>query len=147
MSPPFEPLREKLLAAGMRPVGVRRYLAELADHYEDLLAEEEESGKVGGIARSAALARLGSVDDLAEAMMSHSRFRSLAARAPWALFPGGAVLGLVAGYAATTLLMLGAVDTFALPVGTHLMPPAWLPPVADAVFGFDRYSFRRCSAG
>jgi hypothetical protein len=139
MSPPFDLLREKLLQAGVRPAGVRRYLAELADHYEDLLAEEEESGKIGGIARTAALLRLGSVDDLAEAMMSQSRFRSLAARAPWAFFPGGAVLALATAYGATTALMLGAVYAFALPVGMHLMPPAWLPPVADAVFTFDRY--------
>jgi len=135
----FELLREKLLAAGVKPWRVRRYLAELADHYDDLLAEEEESGKLGGIARAAALARLGSIDELAEAMTSQSRFRSLAARAPWALFPGGAVFGLAAGYGVTTLLMLGAVQTFALPVGTHLMPPGWLPPIADAIFGFDRY--------
>lgn len=139
MFPRFEPLRERLLAAGVRPARVRRYLAELADHYEDLLAEEEDSGKQGGIARAAALARLGTIDDLADAMMSQSRFRSLAARAPWALFPGGAVLGLVAGYGLTTVLMLSAVKTFSLPVGAHLMPPAWLPPIADAVFGFDRY--------
>ena len=139
MSPLFDALRERLLAAGVKPSRVRRYLAELADHYEDLLAEEEESGKQGGIARAAALARLGSADDLAEAMMSQSRFRSLAARAPWALFPGGAALGLAAGYGLTTLLMLGAVKSFSLPVGAHLMPPAWLPPIADAVFGFDRY--------
>ena len=139
MFPHFEPLRERLLAAGVKPWRVRRYLAELADHYDDLLAEEEESGKLGGIARAAALMRLGSIDDLAEAMTSQGRFRSLAARAPWALFPGGAVLGLAAGYGVTTLLMLGAVQAFALPVGTHVMPPGWLPPIADAIFGFDRY--------
>ncbi|SRR5579859_254928 len=139
MFPHFEPLRERLLTAGVKPWRVRRYLAELADHYEDLLAEEEESGKVGGIARAAALARLGSLDELAEAMTSQSRFRSLAAKAPWALFPGGAVLGLAIGYAVTSLLMIGTVEAFASRVGSHLMPPAWLPPVAEAVFGFDRY--------
>jgi hypothetical protein len=139
MFPPFEPLRERLLSAGVPPSRVRRYLRELADHYEDLLAEEEESGKQGGIARAAAFARLGGIDDLAAAMTSQSRFRSLAARAPWAFFPGGAILGLAAGYGLTTLLMIGAVEGFARHVEQHLMPPAWLPPVADAIFGFDRY--------
>ena len=139
MSPSFELLRERLLAAGVRYPRVRRYIDELADHYQDLLAEEEESGKQGGTARAAALRRLGEFDDLISAMSSQNRFRAFTARAPWLFFPVAVILGLSAGYGLTTLLMLGSVRGFALQVGGHPIPPAWLPPLADGLFAFDRY--------
>ena len=69
MAKPLNELRERLLRAGVAPRHVRRYLTELADHLADLRAEEERAGRSRVDAESAALARLGRMDDLAKAMM------------------------------------------------------------------------------
>src|ERR1700749_3396894 len=82
----FYELRERLLRAGMAPRHVGRYLSELNDHLADLIAEEQQAGRSKTDAESAALARLGSADDLARAMTTQPRFQSWSARAPWAIF-------------------------------------------------------------
>jgi hypothetical protein len=98
MAQPFEALRERLLRAGMAPRHVRRYLRELADHLADLSAEEEQAGRSPEDAQSAARARLGTVDELAQAMIQRPQFRSWCARAPWAMFSVGALGLLAAAY-------------------------------------------------
>lgn len=82
----FSELRERLLRAGVAPRHVRRYLNELRDHYADLKAEEMRAGRGAADAESAALARLGGLDDLARAMVEQRQFQSWCARAPWVLF-------------------------------------------------------------
>ena len=86
MSKPFYELRERLLRAGVAPRHVRRYLAELTDHLADLRREEERAGRNAADAESAALNRLGTMDDLARAMIEQRQFQSWCARAPWAMF-------------------------------------------------------------
>jgi hypothetical protein len=86
MVKPFNELRERLLKAGVAPRHVRRYLNELADHLADLTAEEEHAGRSRADAESAALLRLGGMDDLARAMTEHRQFQSWSVRAPWAAF-------------------------------------------------------------
>jgi hypothetical protein len=85
-SPELSQLSERLLRAGIAPRHVRRYLAELSDHLADLTAEEQTRGLAPTAAASAALARLGTTDTLAQAMTSQPRLQSLSARAPWAFF-------------------------------------------------------------
>jgi hypothetical protein len=89
-------LRERLLQAGVAPRHVRRYLAELADHLTDLRAEEERAGRSPADAESAALIRLGGMEELARAMTEKRQLQSWCVRAPWAIF-GLAPLGLLAG--------------------------------------------------
>ncbi len=86
MAKPFHELRERLLRAGVAPRHVRRYMAELADHLADLRAEEECAGRSRADAESAALLRLGGMDDLAKAMIGQRQFQSWCVRAPWAMF-------------------------------------------------------------
>ena len=88
-------LRERLLRAGIAPRHVRRYLSELADHLSDLRAEEERAGRSRADAESVALIRLGTMDDLAKAMIEQRQLQSWCVRAPWAMF-GLAPLGLLA---------------------------------------------------
>jgi hypothetical protein len=97
MAKRFHELRERLLRAGVAPRHVRRYLTELADHLADLRAEEERTGRSRVDAESAALLRLGGMDDLAKAMIEQRQFQSWCVRAPWAMFGLGPVflLGLV----------------------------------------------------
>src|SRR5438105_15054162 len=96
MAKPFHELRERLLRAGVTPRHVRRYLTELADHLADLRAEEERAGRSRADAESAALVRLGGMDDLAKAMIEQRQFQSWCVRTPWAMF-GLAPLCLLAG--------------------------------------------------
>ncbi len=87
----FDRLTERLLAAGIAPRHVRRYARELSDHYDDLLREEVAAGAGRELAEARALSRLGSEDDLAEAMLARPGLRSLTARYPWAVFGLGPV--------------------------------------------------------
>lgn len=105
MAKPFHELRERLLRAGVAPRHVRRYLTELADHLADLRAEEECAGRSRADAESAALVRLGGVDDLAKAMIEQRQFQSWCVRAPWAMF-GLAPLFALAGAYFVALLIL-----------------------------------------
>lgn len=89
--PRFDRLTERLLTAGIAPRHVRRYARELSDHYDDLLREETAAGAGRELAEARALARLGSEEDLAEAMLSQPGLRSLTARYPWAVFGLGPV--------------------------------------------------------
>jgi hypothetical protein len=105
MSEPFSELRERLLEAGVAPRHVRRYLRELGDHFADLAAEEVRAGCKRADAKSAALRRLGSIDELASAMIERREFQSLSVRAPWAMF-GLAPIGFLAVAWAVALFIL-----------------------------------------
>lgn len=82
----FRQLRERLLRAGVAPRHVRRCLAELRDHLTDVLEEEQRTHRAGAKTEAAALARLGSLDEIARAIEEQPQLRSWAARAPWAVF-------------------------------------------------------------
>jgi hypothetical protein len=82
----FESLREKLLKGGVAPRHVRRYLAELSEHLDDLTAQQRKAGYDAEDAAIRARAKLGSDAELASAMLEQRKSRSLAARAPWAVF-------------------------------------------------------------
>jgi hypothetical protein len=84
--PRFERLRERLLRAGIAPRHVRRYVAELRDHLDDLVRDEIACGAMPGEAYANARARLGNDNDLANVMLARPGTRSLAARFPWAVF-------------------------------------------------------------
>ena len=96
----FEGLRETLLRGGVAPRHVRRYLAELSEHLDDLTAEQRAAGFDPEDAAIRARARLGSDQELAAAMLVHKNFRSWPAGAPWAFF---GLLPPVAALAATMI--------------------------------------------
>jgi hypothetical protein len=91
-------LGDRLLKAGVAPRHVRRYLRELADHLADLRAEEERAGRNPAEAESAALLRLGGIDDLFKAMAEQRQLQSWSARAPWAMFGLAPVVFLASAY-------------------------------------------------
>ena len=101
----FCELRERLLRAGVAPRHVRRYLRELADHLSDLRAEEERAGRKGADAEEAALARLGGIDELCNAMTGRSEFQSWCVRAPWAMFGLAPLCFLAAAYLIALLIL------------------------------------------
>ena len=105
MVKPLDALRERLLEAGVAPRHVRRYMKELRDHLDDLRAEEERAGRSRTEAEAVALSRLGSMDELAQAMMGKRRFMSLSTRAPWVLFGVAPVMLLAAAWFAALLIL------------------------------------------
>ena len=128
MRKPFHELRERLLRAGVAPRHVRRYLAELGDHLADLTAEEERAGRSRAEAESAALVRLGGMDDLAKAMIEQRQFQSWSVRAPWAMFSVAPLLCLAGAYSVACFILwsgwkmfLPGTDT---PFGSRMSPIA-----------------------
>lgn len=97
----FDHLSERLLHAGIAPRHVRRYVRELSDHFDDLMREEKAHGAARELAETRALSRLGTDDDLANAMLARPEMKSLTARHPWAVFGLGPIallaLSIVAG--------------------------------------------------
>jgi hypothetical protein len=130
---PFDNLQETLLNGGVAPRHVRRYLAELRDHLEDLTARQREAGYEGEDATARARALLGHDQELATAMLEQKQFRSWAARAPWAVFlllpPLAAIaIGLIF---IGSLLVLGIYHGF---LGMQSPPPPqWFQLLATDV--------------
>ena len=135
MAKPFHELRERLLRAGFAPRHVRRYLTELTDHLADLRAEQECAGRSRADAESAALIRLGGMDDLAKAMIERRQFQSWCVRAPWAMF-GLAPLFLLTGAYVVACSILWSGWKFFLP-GAHT-PFVPLDGFAILYFGVGR---------
>jgi hypothetical protein len=127
MSKSFDELRERLLRAGVAPRHVRRYLKELAEHLADLTEEEECAGHGRADAESAALIRLGGMDELAQAMIERREFQSWCVRAPWAMFGFAPLLFLAGAY---------FVALFILWTGWMVFVPG-----ADTPFGIRAHGF------
>ena len=93
-------LRKHLLRAGVAPRHVRRTVAELSDHYDDLLQSELHAGTDPDAARKRALSALGDLRDVAAAIRSRPELRAWSHRMPY--------LALVV-YPLTCLALLPAV--------------------------------------
>jgi hypothetical protein len=108
---PYESLREQLLRAGIAPRHARRYVVELRDHLADLTERERRAGLDGKAASERARDLMGSESQLVQAMIDKTP-RSLAARAPWAMFtllPAVALLGAIWAIDLAMMQVLGPV--------------------------------------
>ena len=115
--PRFDRLSEHLLRAGIAPRHVRRYVRELSDHFDDLVREEIAGGAARELAETGALSRLGTEEDLAQAMLSRPELKSLTARFPWAVFGLGPVFMLAVSIAAALVAEKGIIES----------APVWAP--------------------
>lgn len=131
MSNRFEPVREQLLRAGIAPRRVDRYLCELADHLDDLTAEEQRAGHAAG-ATARAISRLGSPDSLAAAMIARPELRSWSARCPWAAYLLAPSLALALGLVLSIAILVAVAETFRSSSGA-LPLPVWFPGFATAL--------------
>lgn len=133
----FAALGETLLRAGIAPAQIRRYLAELRDHADDLAEQFERDGASPDDARRRALQYLGDNDALALPLLVQPRFRSWAARLPGLCFLALPLLSQLLASALLILVLIGAATALDRP---HLLPDlgsmiaiAWLIlPVATA---------------
>ena len=78
----FRILAQGLTDAGIAPRVVRRAVAEMRDHYEDLVEAGLEQGVPRGAAHEQALHQLGQVEDLVQEMAAHPELKSWASRYP-----------------------------------------------------------------
>jgi hypothetical protein len=138
MQSALDPVWERLLRGGVARRRARRYLAELSDHLDDLIADEGRTASDVQIAEARALARLGSPEILAQALIARREFRALGAKAPVATYviaPSAAlalvsVLGVAGVVCASTWLRRTA--------GMASDPPAWLGAFAGGVAFFSK---------
>ncbi len=133
MAKPFHELQERLLRAGVAPRHVRRYLAELADHLADLTAEEKRAGRSREEAESSALARLGSMEDLAKAMTGQRQFQAWCVRAQWAFFSFGPLFYLAGAWMAAIFILWS---------GWRMFLPERDTPFGVREFGFANLYFQ-----
>jgi hypothetical protein len=104
----FDPLWRRLLEGGVRRRPARRYVAELKDHLDDLIAEERRAMSDPRDVENRALSRLGSFEMLADAMIERREFRTWGRKAPFAAYLIAPALALEA---ITALTVVGVVMT------------------------------------
>lgn len=134
MPKPLRDLRERLLRAGVAPRHVKRYLDELTDHLADLRNEELRAGRSASDAEAMALAQLGSIDDLANAMIEKRHFQSWCARAPWAMFGIAPALVLATAWGVALFILWSGWNIF--------LPGADTPFGGHRVDGFANLYFQ-----
>ncbi len=100
----LESVREQLLRAGIAPRHVNRYVVELREHLADLTERERKTGLDTRAASERASELLGSDAQLVQAMMAKTP-RSLAVRAPWAVFTLLPVIALLLAIAMIDIAM------------------------------------------
>jgi hypothetical protein len=134
--PRFDQLSERLLRAGIAPRHVRRYVAELRDHFEDLVREETAAGTAPALAQSRARSRLGSDDALAQVMLARPGVRSISARYPWAVFGLAPVALVVAALFGAVLIEAGVFNLVSAlvhqPKFAGRPPPEWFTSIVFA---------------
>jgi hypothetical protein len=120
VSLPFENVREQLLRAGIPPRFAGRYVIELREHLADLTERERKAGLDATAASERARELLGTDTQLTQAMIETAP-RTLASRAPWAVF---GVLPLV-----TLVAFICAIDVsmFRLLQPVHTAWPGGVP--------------------
>jgi len=136
MSALFEPLHERLLRGGVGRRHARRYVAELQDHLDDLVAEETAAGASPAVARERALARLGDIEALAGAMTARPELRSWTARAPAVAYLVAPPLALCLGAALSLAAVVLLINVLrAGPAGAAGLP-GWTASVVQTVVVF-----------
>jgi hypothetical protein len=136
----FGRLRERLLSAGIAPRHVRRTIAELQDHFDDAVRDEQANGYDAETAARLAWRRLGDEDEIVATAAAQPALRSLPARYPRLVFGAGPLLLWLGSVAVTLVLFVGTVEVLRAlsllpPPGTAL-DPEWLHAPFRAVCFF-----------
>ncbi|MDZ5649543.1 hypothetical protein [Nitrospirillum sp. BR 11828] len=135
MAEMFDTLRERLLAAGIAPRHVGRYVAELREHAADLTADGVAAGLTQPEAATQAATRLGTPDDLAQAMIRRGDFRSWSAKAPWAVYGIAPLVAVAACYGLALAALIGILVSHRPYPGAHPILPPWFGSAA-ATLGY-----------
>lgn len=133
MQASFDPLWRRLLDGGVRRRPARRYLAELKDHLDDLIADERRAMSDPREAETRALYRLGSFDMLADAMIERREFQTWGRKAPVAAY---LIAPAVVLAAVTVLTVVGVVMAVKQVHGAAGDLPQWLSEFAAGMMFF-----------
>jgi hypothetical protein len=131
----FATLRERLLREGVAPKHVRRTVAELEAHRQDIVAELLARGVPAEQANADARARLGSDDTLAASVLARPELRSWARKRPWAAFTIVPVVSFLAAMALWIFAFVLLVDTLKTTFGLALLELSGVRPVTEFLFG------------
>jgi hypothetical protein len=131
----FDPLWRRLRQGGVQRRPARRYLAELKDHLDDLIAEERRVMSEPRDAEIRALSRLGSIEMLADAMIERREFQTWGRKAPVAAY---LIAPAVILAAITALTVVGVVMTVKQVQGGASVGalPDWLSEFAAGMMFF-----------
>jgi hypothetical protein len=129
----FDPLWERLLEGGVRRRAARRYLTELREHLDDLIANERRAVGDPQDAETRALSRLGSFEMLAEAMIERRELQTWSRKAPFAAYLIAPSVALAAGTALAVVGVVLTVKGFQGGANAAGQLPDWLEQVASAV--------------
>jgi len=135
----FARLKERLLQGGVAPRHVRRLIAELADHYDDVLDDELDKGLSADAARVAAWARMGAEDDVVGSILARPELQSLPARFPRLIFGLGPFALWIATIVASgygLMLLFHVLRTVGLLPPSGTPEPTWLHGPASAACFF-----------
>ncbi len=121
----FVELAESLLHGGVSPRHVRRTIAELEAHLQDLVDELCARGLSPEQAALEARARLGSDDVLAASVLARPELQSWVHRLPWAAFAVVPVLSFLAALVGSMVTFVFLVEGLKSVFG--LSPQAWSP--------------------
>jgi len=131
----FDPLWRRLLDGGVRRRPARRYLAELKDHLDDLIAEERRAMNDPRDAETRALSRLGSFEMLADAMIERREFQTWGRKAPVTAYLIAPTLGLAAATALSAAAVVMTVQQVRGASGGGALP-GWLSEFATGMMFF-----------
>lgn len=82
----YRRLSDLLLQGGISPRRVRRIVGELRDHFLDLKSDAIAAGMAEAEAENWAASRLGTEQEVTDAMLERPELQSWAARWPWAVY-------------------------------------------------------------
>lgn len=125
-------VREHLLRGGIAPARVERYLSELNDHLDDLIAEQHEAGVPTAAAERQAFERLGAPETLGQAMLARRDALSWSVRAPVVAYVGAPLVGLAIFAALAMVALVAICKVSSLGLNLHEPLPAWVGPFEAA---------------
>lgn len=102
---PFEALSTRLLEGGVAYPHVQRFIAELKDHFDDVVRAETARGASSEAATATAWARLGDPEHLIASMLARPELRALTARFPRLIFGAVPLVAWIASLLATGFLI------------------------------------------
>ncbi len=105
----FDNLAETLRRGGIAPKHVRRYIAELRDHADDLIN--------AGASPQEARAQLGNEETLAAEMLARDELKTLGARYPVPFYGAGPAISLLVSYVAAVLIIVACISVLNLTIG------------------------------
>ncbi len=135
-SPPFESLRGTLLRKGVSPRYVRRYCAELSDHYHMAVEENRAAGLTPQEATVEARWQLGDEETLFRSVVEHRAALAFARRRSGITF---LLLPIPALYATKTVIVLLSMLSGLLVSQSAVLSIAWMNlfrPVAHLVLDY-----------